>query len=105
MLPAEFLDRNLSSRPPFWRNFLSPESVVKKCVSSFSKEDLVEKKVFVRVDLNDVVLNDDLSIADDTKIQAAVPTIKYLMERQARVILASHLVPGSSGIYQSRVQS
>lgn len=63
----------------------------KKSVGALTEADLKGKKVFVRVDLN-VPLDENLKVTDDTRIRASVPTIKYLMERGARIILASHLV-------------
>merc|ERR1719460_2928572 len=48
------------------------------------------KKVFVRAGLN-VPLDGDCNITDDTRIRAAVPTLKYLLEKGAKVLLTSHL--------------
>ena len=68
-------------------------SMVKKSVGDLTSADLKGKKVFVRADLN-VPLNDNQEITDDTRIRAAVPTIKHLIQNGAKVILSSHLVRG-----------
>lgn len=52
--------------------------------------DLDGKTVFLRVDFN-VPLNDDGQITNDTRIRAALPTLTYLLEQNAKVICASHL--------------
>ncbi|VAI56430.1 unnamed protein product [Triticum turgidum subsp. durum] len=62
----------------------------KRSVGTLGEADLKGKKVFVRADLN-VPLDDAQKITDDTRIRASIPTIKYLLEKGAKVILASHL--------------
>merc|ERR1712203_1262919 len=69
--------------------------MAKKSVGDLAGEDLKGKTVLVRCDLN--VPLDGKTITDDTRIRASVPTVKYLMENGAKVLLASHLGRPKSG--------
>jgi len=62
----------------------------KKTVEDLKDNQLKGKRILVRVDFN-VPLNEGLEITDDTRIKAALSTIKYLISNQAKVILMSHL--------------
>ena len=52
--------------------------------------DIKGKRALVRVDIN-VPLDENKNVTDDTRIQAILPTVKYLTERGAKVILMAHL--------------
>ena len=52
--------------------------------------DIKGKRALIRVDIN-VPLDENKNVTDDTRIQAIVPTVNYLRERGAKIILMAHL--------------
>lgn len=65
--------------------------MAKKSVGDLGEADLKGKRVFVRADFNVPLNKETKAISDDTRIRGAIPTIKYLSEKGAKVILSSHL--------------
>ena len=59
-------------------------------MQSIETYDFKGKRAIIRVDFN-VPLNDKLEVTDDTRIRAAIPTIKKVLEKGGSVILMSHL--------------
>lgn len=53
-------------------------------------QEMAGKKLFMRVDFN-VPLDDNQNITEDTRIRAVLPTINYALDKQAKIVLASHL--------------
>lgn len=53
-------------------------------------QDIKGKRALVRVDVN-VPLDENKNITDDTRIQAIIPTVKFLKDKGAKVILMAHL--------------
>ncbi len=63
--------------------------------------DITGKKVFIRCDFN-VPVDNDGNISDDRRIRAALPTIRYCLERDCKVVLASHYGRPEAGKYEEK---
>ncbi|MGD9581538.1 MAG: phosphoglycerate kinase [Vampirovibrionia bacterium] len=89
------LDLNKDGSAPIVERFLT---ALKGCVADMKQvtdtvndlKNLRDKKVFVRVDFN-VPLDKDAQVTNDNRIKQALPTIKHLIDKGAKVIIASHL--------------
>jgi len=79
--------RGLPLQPPFFLFSLRGISMAKLFIEDIAVKD---KKVLVRVDFN-VPLDENRNITNDKRIVAAMPTIQYLVDNGAKVILMSHL--------------
>jgi phosphoglycerate kinase len=63
--------------------------------------DITGKTVFIRCDFN-VPKDDDGNITDDRRIRGALPTIRYCLDRECKVILASHYERPKPGVYEDK---
>lgn len=70
---------------------ITPTAFAKLNIEQLAQQvDLKGKNVLVRVDLNAPLAKDDVTVTDDTRLRAIVPTVHFLTGKGANVILASH---------------
>jgi len=89
---TKFLRRSSTASTAFQRSFHASSGCWEKLnVEGLAKKvDLDGKNVVVRVDLNVPLAKDNVTVTDDTRLRAIVPTTKFLLDKGANVILMSH---------------
>jgi phosphoglycerate kinase len=60
-------------------------------ITFIDEVEISNKRVLLRVDFNVSLANNNLSISDDARIKQSLPTIQYLLQKNNRLILISHL--------------
>lgn len=70
-------------------------------MNSIKDIDITGKTVFIRCDFN-VPKDEDGNITDDRRIRGALPSIRYCLDRNCKVILASHYERPEPGVYEDK---